>query len=117
MNREEILTLGTDINKMIYDYHNAGKSHAKENSLAWLKEQSMKIILNEQKRIFINRGHNVSKSEILALASDDYKEVVSDTQLAKEKANSLLIDMKTIEFKIMAQFSLNKLAVSGGKLY
>ena len=117
MNREEILTLGTDINKMIYEYHNTGQSHAKENSLAWLNEQSMKIILNEQKRIFINEGQNVSKSEILALASDDYKEAVIKTQLAKEKANSLLIDMKTIEFKLMAQFSLNKLAVSGGKLY
>lgn len=117
MNRQELLELGSDIDKMIYKYHEAGQRHATKNAEAWFKEQSMKIIFNEKKKDLIGGGHNVSQSEIQALASEEYKVATEQTKKAKEEANSLSIDMKTLEYKLMAQFSLNKLAVSGGKLY
>jgi len=117
MNREELLQLGNDIDKMIFKYHEVGQQHATKNAEAWFKEQSMKIIFNEKKKDLIGGGHNVSQSEIQALASTEYKEATEETKKAKEEANSLSIDMKAIEYKLMAQFSLNKLAVSGGKLY
>ena len=117
MNREELLKLGNDIDKMIYKYHSVGQEHANKNAEAWFKEQSMKIILNEKKKDLIGNGNNVSQSEIQALASKEYREATEQTRLAKAEANSLSIDMKSIEYKLMAQFSLNKLAVSGGKLY
>lgn len=116
MNREEVLKLGRDIDELIYKYHDFGQKHAMQNSMAWFKEQSMKIILKEKMSEFL-KDNNVSQSEIKALASKEYKDAVNETAEAKKLANSLSIDIKTIEFKLMAQFSLNKLAVAGGKIY
>jgi len=117
MQNENLLRIGTDINKQIHKYSEDGRKWAFKDAEARFWEQNLKSIRAEQEVKCIEEGKSATASEKYALASDAYKEALMQFKECKGEANDLYISLKAIEMTITAQMSLNKVAVAGGRLY
>lgn len=79
----------------------AGDDWADKNAAAHSMEEMKKTVLAQQSLVYIKEGLSVSKSEVMALCSDEYINHIRDMVEARKLANKARVKLDLL--KVLAE--------------